>query len=46
VVRFSDEALEIRARIRNRVGPRDADRAKAVLACDRAQPVFQKSRFA
>jgi len=46
VAALGDEALEIRARIRDRIGPRDTDRAEAVLACDREQPAFQKSRFA
>jgi hypothetical protein len=43
---LGDEALEVRARIPDRVRPHDADRAEAVLARDSTKPVFQKSRFA
>jgi hypothetical protein len=43
---LGEEALEMRAGVADRVRPRDADRAEAVLARDRTKPVFQKSRFA
>jgi hypothetical protein len=43
---LGDEALEMRARVTDGVRSDDADRAEAVLARDRAKPVFQKSRFA
>jgi hypothetical protein len=46
VATLGEEALEMGARLTDRIRPHDADRAEAVLARDGTKPVFQKSRFA